>query len=291
MELRRRHRPREIRALEEIADVGVGLEQDGRRKQHVINPDDSLFVQIDVVEKRRAAVEREVQGVVEVVIEVRAGADHEVDQAPVHQLDDASPEARGRQRACHRQADGRFVGGVEHLVREDVTGLGQPSGVERLEAVIDELPDFGASSGPVVLDGLSGKVVAGGTAWAAGRTMRHNPVSIASLPAGEAGPIGRKALTADGFRSERTSPSPGNPRASPTIGGAESDASEPTCQACQEGSVAGRRAVAGDPGRSRRGIGGACVLLGQRGARFPAITCSGRAGSAAAICGSRHRSR
>ena len=48
-------------------------------------------------------MEREVQRVVQVVIEVRAGADHEVDEAAVHQLDDAAAEARGRERAGDRR--------------------------------------------------------------------------------------------------------------------------------------------------------------------------------------------
>ena len=86
-----------LRADDEIADVGVGLEQHRRRKQHVVDADDALLVELDVVEERRAAVEREVQRVVQVVIEVRAGADQEVDEAAVHELDDAAAEAGGRQ--------------------------------------------------------------------------------------------------------------------------------------------------------------------------------------------------
>ena len=85
VELRGRDGPDMLRPHEEIADVGVGLEQHRRRKQHVVDADDALLVQLDVVEERRAAVEREVQRVVEVVIEVRAGADDEVDEPAVHQ--------------------------------------------------------------------------------------------------------------------------------------------------------------------------------------------------------------
>ena len=45
--------------------------------------------------------------------------DDEIDQAAVHQLDDASAEPRRRHRAGHRQADGRVVLGRQHLVGED----------------------------------------------------------------------------------------------------------------------------------------------------------------------------
>ena len=100
-------------------------------------------------------MEREVQRVVEVVIEVRAGADDEVDQAAVHHLDDAAAEAGGRQRAGDGQTDRRVVFRRQHLVGEDVAGLRQAAGVERLEAVVDEVPDLGAAARPVVLDWLS----------------------------------------------------------------------------------------------------------------------------------------
>ena len=146
MELRGRDRPVEPRADEEVADVGVGFEQHRRRKQHVVDPDDALLVQLDVVEERRAAVQREVQRVVQVVIEVRAGADDEVDQAALHHLDDAAAEAGRRQRAGDRQADRRVVLGRQHLVGEDLARLRQPAGVERLEPVVDQLADLGAAA-------------------------------------------------------------------------------------------------------------------------------------------------
>ena len=100
------------------------------------------FVQLHVVEERRAAVQREVQRVVEVVIEVRAGADEEVDEAAVHHLDDAAAEPGRRQRAGDGQADRRVVLGRQHLVGEDVARLGQPAGVERLEPVVDQVADL-----------------------------------------------------------------------------------------------------------------------------------------------------
>ena len=80
-----------------------------RRKQHVVDADHALLVEHAIVEKRRAAMQREVQRVVQVVIEVRAGADDEVDQPALHQLDDAAAKPGRRQRAGDGQTDGRVV--------------------------------------------------------------------------------------------------------------------------------------------------------------------------------------
>jgi len=38
----------------------------------------------------------------------------------------------------------------EHLVREDPTGLAEPGGVEGLEALVDQMPDVGAATRPVI---------------------------------------------------------------------------------------------------------------------------------------------
>ena len=109
MELGGRASGLELRADQEVADVRVGLEQHGGREQHVVDADDALLVQLDIVEERRAAVQREVQRVVQIVIEVGAGADDEVDEAAIHQLDHAAAEPGRRQRAGDGQADGRVV--------------------------------------------------------------------------------------------------------------------------------------------------------------------------------------
>ena len=69
-------------------------------------------------------------------------------------LDDAAAEAGRRQRAGDRQPDRGVVRRVEHLVGEDVAGLRQAPGVERLKAAVDELPDVGAAARPVVFDRL-----------------------------------------------------------------------------------------------------------------------------------------
>ena len=60
------------------------------------------------------------------------------------------------------QPDGRVALRREHLVGEDVAGLGEPAGVEGLEAALDQLADLGASAWPVILDWLAFKVIFGG---------------------------------------------------------------------------------------------------------------------------------
>jgi hypothetical protein len=105
-------------------------------------------------------VQREVQRVVEVVVEVRAGADDEVDEPALHQLDHRAAEARRGQRAGHREGDRGVVIGRQHLVAEDAAGLAQPGGVEGLEAFIDERPHVGAAARAVVADRTARQVVA-----------------------------------------------------------------------------------------------------------------------------------
>ena len=49
------------------------------------------------------------------------------------------PETRRGQGAGDRQPDGRVALRRQHLVGEDVAGLGEPAGVEGLEAALDQL--------------------------------------------------------------------------------------------------------------------------------------------------------
>ena len=166
MELRRRDRLVQPGADDEVADVGVGLEQHGRRKQDVVDADDAFLVQLDVVDERRAAVQREVQRVVQVVIEVRAGRDDEVDEAAIHHLDDAAAEAGRRHRAGDRQPDRRVVLRREHLVGEDLARLRQAAGVERLKPVVDQPRIVGAALRPVVANRFAGEELSLGSARA-----------------------------------------------------------------------------------------------------------------------------
>ena len=95
-------------------------------------------------------MQREVQGVVQVVIEVRARADQEVHQPAFHQLDDAPAETGGGERTRDRESDGGVALGREHLVGVDAAGFGEPRRVERLESLVDERAHFGAAAGAVV---------------------------------------------------------------------------------------------------------------------------------------------
>src|SRR4029453_915943 len=137
--------------------VRVGLEQDGRRKEDVVDSDDPILVQLHVVHERRAAVQREVQRIVQVVIEVGAGGNDEVDEAAVHHLDDAAPHAGRGHCARDGQPDRRVVFRREHLARENLTSLGQAAGVERLEPVVNQPRDRRAALRTIVGDGLAGQ--------------------------------------------------------------------------------------------------------------------------------------
>src|SRR6185436_11801846 len=109
------------------------------------------------VEERRTAAEGEIERVMKVVIQVRAGRDDEIDQAAVHHLDDAAAEAGWRERAGDGQADRRVVRRIEHLVGENLCSFGQPAGVERLKTLVDQMTDFLAPFGTVIPDWLAGQ--------------------------------------------------------------------------------------------------------------------------------------
>ena len=159
VQLRRRERPVESGAHEEVANVRVGLEQDLRGKQDVVDANDTLFVQLHVVDERAPAVQREVQRVVQIVIEVRAGADDEIDEAAIHQLDDAAAETGRRHRARHREADRGVVLGQEHLVCENPARFAKARRVERLKPLLNQMPDIGAAARPVVANRFARQIV------------------------------------------------------------------------------------------------------------------------------------
>ena len=60
-------------------------------------------------------MQRHSERVMHVVIKVGAGADDKVDEAVLHQRNDAAAQPRGRERAGHRQADGDILFRLEHL--------------------------------------------------------------------------------------------------------------------------------------------------------------------------------
>ena len=172
VQLGRRHRPFHAAADEKIADERVGVEQHLRRKQDVVDADHAFLVEHAIVEERRAAAQREVQRVVQIVIEVRAGTDDEIDEAALHHRDDAAAQARRR----HRPRDGQRNGGVvpcrQHLVAEDAACLAKARGVERLEAVVDQRAHGCTAFRPVITNWLTFEERLG-TLGGAGRAIRH----------------------------------------------------------------------------------------------------------------------
>jgi len=74
-------------------------------------------------EERRPAMKSEIQCVVEVVVQIRAGADQKIEQPAFHHLDHAAAESRGRHSAGDGEPDRRVVLWIEHLVRENLAGL------------------------------------------------------------------------------------------------------------------------------------------------------------------------
>jgi hypothetical protein len=155
MKLRGGDRFVEPGAHDEIANVGVGFEQHRCGKQHVVDSNHAVFVQLHIVQERRAAPQREVQRVVEIVIQVRARRDDEVHQPAIHQLDHAAAEAGRRHGSGNRQPDCRVALRGQHLVCEDLARLGQAAGVERLKSFVDQTPDIRAAGRPVIANGLA----------------------------------------------------------------------------------------------------------------------------------------
>ena len=166
-------------AHQEVSNVRIGLEQHGRWKQHVVDANDAVLIQLDIVDEGRTSVQREVQRVVQIVIQIGAGADDEINEAALHQLDNAAAQTGRRQRAGNREPDRRVVLGLQHLVGEDAARFTEPRGVECLEALVNEMPDVGAAAGPVVPDRLAAQVVCSGFSWCTGGTMGHQGCSLA----------------------------------------------------------------------------------------------------------------
>ena len=69
--------------------------------------------------------------------------------------------------------DRRVVLRQQHLVGEDAARLAQPRGVERLKALVDQMPDVGAAARAVVADRLAGQVIRAGFLRRSGRTIGH----------------------------------------------------------------------------------------------------------------------
>ncbi len=121
------------KCLEDLAQKAVGIQQHLVEEEHVVDADDARLVQIRIVEFEAATVERIVERVVNVVVEVRAGADHEVYRAALHKRDDAAADPSGRHRASDGQADGDVLLRVEHALGVEARGLVDAPGVIRLK--------------------------------------------------------------------------------------------------------------------------------------------------------------
>ncbi len=99
----------------------------------------------------------------QIVIEIGSGADDEVDETALHQLDHAAAQSCRCQRAGYREPDRRIVLGQQHFLREDAASFAEARRIEGLKAFIDELSEIGAASRPVIPDGLATQVA--GTAF------------------------------------------------------------------------------------------------------------------------------
>ncbi len=159
VQLGRRYRPVDSPSHEKVTHVRVRFEEYCRWEEHVVDPDDALFVELDVIDEGRSAVKREVQRVMKIVVEVGAGADQEVHQPSFHQLDHAPAKTRRGQSAGDGQRDGRVMLRQEHLVGENAAGLAESRCIEGLKPFFDEVPDVGASARSIVPNGFAGQVI------------------------------------------------------------------------------------------------------------------------------------
>ena len=91
----------------------------------------------------------------QVVVQVGAGADDEVDEPSFHQFNDASAEAGGGERAGERQSNRRVVLLGEHLVAKNAAGFAQPGGIERLKSLVDQGANRRTALRAVVADRLA----------------------------------------------------------------------------------------------------------------------------------------
>ena len=91
----------------------------------------------------------------QIVVQVGARRDDEVDKATFHHLDDTTAEPGRRQGAGDGQTNRGVVVFVEHLVRENLTRFRQTAGVEGLKSLLDQVANLRATRRPVVLNGLA----------------------------------------------------------------------------------------------------------------------------------------
>src|SRR5579859_699193 len=160
MQLGGRHRAlRE--GLKDLAQEAVSVEQHLIAEEHIVDANNTRFVQFRVVELEAATMQGEVERVVDVVVEVGACADHEVDRATLHQREDRATDARRSHRSGDRQADRHVLLRVEHAARVQVSSLAQTPRVVGLKAGVYQVGGADSWLDAVRVDELAAKEVFG----------------------------------------------------------------------------------------------------------------------------------
>ena len=160
VQLRRGDQAAEVlrRLLERLAHERVGVEERVLGDEDVVDALDAGLVQLLVVHVEVSLDDRQLQREVEVVVQVRARRDDEVDEAGLdHRLDRAA-HPRGRHRARHGERDRRAR--IDHPA-EQIAALREPAAVEGAGAAIhvDEILDRHPGPEPHRLDGWAREVV------------------------------------------------------------------------------------------------------------------------------------
>ena len=92
---------------DQLAIERVGIEQGLVVEDDVVDPDHVVLTEREIIQVGTALMQRKIERVVRVVIEVGAGRDDPVDEAGLDQGDQAAhPQTGGSQCARERQADG-----------------------------------------------------------------------------------------------------------------------------------------------------------------------------------------
>ena len=103
-------------------------------------------------------MQREIQRVVQIVVQVSSGTDHEINQPALHEFHHATAQSSWSQSTGDRQSDGRIVLGQQHLVGENPARFAQPGGIEGLKPLINQLPHISAATRTVVTNRPAGQV-------------------------------------------------------------------------------------------------------------------------------------
>ena len=140
VQLARAHATLELRRHHHPVHVLVRLVEHVGREEHVVDADDPLLAELHVVRARghvrRAAIERQPEVEVEIVIEVGAGRRDVVHEAVAEERHQHRRQPGGRERAGERQPHGRALVDRAH---EELAGLAQAGGIVGVVVSVDEL--------------------------------------------------------------------------------------------------------------------------------------------------------